>query len=168
MNKHVLKTVQPYFDDVASGKKTFEIRKNDRNFQVGDLLRLVEHPASGYFVNAKIIYMTDFEQKEGYVVLGIEAEKAKQITPVKPSDTEIIEYYEQVAKEDFTEKKTCKWKDASTYSIIHPGKNIAPLYVSPHLSKIEGQRGCFISKQDLSNYEYCPYPGCGKPIEVVE
>lgn len=65
-------------------------------------------------------------------------------------------------------KDTCKWKDASTYSIIRPNKKIAPLYVSPHLSKIEGQRGCFISKQDLSNYEYCPYPGCGKPIEVAK
>lgn len=75
MNIHVLKTVQPYFDDVASGKKTFEIRKNDRNFQVGDLLQLWEYPTSGHYVNAKIIYMTNYEQKDDYVVLGIEVVK---------------------------------------------------------------------------------------------
>ncbi len=39
---HNLKTVQPYYDASASGDKTFEIRKNDRDFKVGDILRLYE------------------------------------------------------------------------------------------------------------------------------
>lgn len=39
---HELKTVNPFFDDVYTGKKDFEIRKNDRNFKVGDRLKLVE------------------------------------------------------------------------------------------------------------------------------
>ena len=38
---HVLKTINPYFSDVQNGVKTFEIRKNDRDFQVGDYLILV-------------------------------------------------------------------------------------------------------------------------------
>ena len=37
---HKLKLSADYYDDSASGVKTFEIRKNDRNFRVGDILEL--------------------------------------------------------------------------------------------------------------------------------
>lgn len=40
MKTHELKLDIKYFDDVKSGKKNFEIRKNDRDFQVGDVLKL--------------------------------------------------------------------------------------------------------------------------------
>lgn len=40
MKTHELKLDIKYFDDVKSGKKNFEIRKNDRYFQVGDTLEL--------------------------------------------------------------------------------------------------------------------------------
>jgi len=40
---HVLKTVQPYFEALWSGEKRFEVRKNDRGFQVGDSLCLREY-----------------------------------------------------------------------------------------------------------------------------
>ena len=39
---HKLKLSADYYDDSASGVKTFEIRKNDRNFKVGDILELRE------------------------------------------------------------------------------------------------------------------------------
>ncbi|EKE9396612.1 DUF3850 domain-containing protein, partial [Listeria monocytogenes] len=39
---HELKILSEYFWDIAEGRKTFEIRKNDRNFQVGDYLILKE------------------------------------------------------------------------------------------------------------------------------
>ena len=41
--EHKLKTWPVFFADVESGVKTFEIRKNDRNFQVGDILILEEY-----------------------------------------------------------------------------------------------------------------------------
>ena len=77
---HFLKTWPDYFDAVEDGRKTFEIRKNDRNFQVGDTLVLEEFvPIArdrGYYTGRKIsvciTYMTDFDQKNGNVVLGIE------------------------------------------------------------------------------------------------
>lgn len=40
MRYHKLKTLAPYWERVQSGEKTFEIRKNDRDFQVGDILEL--------------------------------------------------------------------------------------------------------------------------------
>ena len=42
MTIHRLKTVQPFFNDVMIGAKDFELRKDDRNFQVGDRLDLFE------------------------------------------------------------------------------------------------------------------------------
>lgn len=38
--KHVLKIWPEYYERVANGSKTFEIRKNDRNFNQGDLVEL--------------------------------------------------------------------------------------------------------------------------------
>ena len=76
---HHLKTVQPYFDDVISGKKTFEVRRNDRDFKVGDILVLfecVDGKKTGAYTGQKITYILDNKEycKEGYVVLGIEHE----------------------------------------------------------------------------------------------
>ncbi|MBP1544345.1 MAG: DUF3850 domain-containing protein [Oscillospiraceae bacterium] len=39
---HELKCHPEYFDALILGKKTFEIRKNDRDFRVGDLVALNE------------------------------------------------------------------------------------------------------------------------------
>jgi hypothetical protein len=41
-NIHELKTCKEYFEEVFMGRKTFEVRKNDRNFQKGDILILKE------------------------------------------------------------------------------------------------------------------------------
>lgn len=45
---HHLKLLQPYFDDVASGRKQFELRKNDRKFEVGHFLCLWEFANGEY------------------------------------------------------------------------------------------------------------------------
>ena len=39
---HHLKTETEYYQQVEKGNKNFELRKNDRNFQVGDMLYLEE------------------------------------------------------------------------------------------------------------------------------
>ena len=82
MKIHELKTVEPYFRYVSSGVKTFEVRKNDRDFQVGDLLHLREYITksvgspfySGHEVLVKITYILNDKQfvKDGFVILGIE------------------------------------------------------------------------------------------------
>lgn len=36
---HELKIQQDYYENVFNGRKTFELRKNDRGFQVGDLIQ---------------------------------------------------------------------------------------------------------------------------------
>ncbi|WP_204807510.1 ASCH/PUA domain-containing protein [Aeromonas veronii] len=72
--KHELKIKPEYFAAVVNGEKTFEIRNNDdRNFQVGDtlVLKSFDGEFNGNFVERTVSYITDFEQKPGYVVLGI-------------------------------------------------------------------------------------------------
>ena len=43
MKEHRLKTHPKYFQDVRAGLKTFELRKNDRDYEVGDELVLEEY-----------------------------------------------------------------------------------------------------------------------------
>lgn len=74
--KHELKTWPEFFDATLRGVKRFEIRRNDRNFKVGDVLLLLEwNPAeeiyTGRFIHRFVTYITTFEQKENYVVLGL-------------------------------------------------------------------------------------------------
>lgn len=74
--KHTLKTLNPYFKDIWDKKKLFEIRKNDRDFQVGDWLELTEYE-NGEFTSrvilAEVIYVCQYPTalKESFVVLGI-------------------------------------------------------------------------------------------------
>lgn len=42
MKLHELKIKHEYLIEVATGKKTFELRKNDRDYKVGDLIRFIE------------------------------------------------------------------------------------------------------------------------------
>ena len=77
---HDLKTVQPFFDDVISGRKPFEVRFNDRDYQVGEQVRLWEYDVENQQFTwwatplLKITYVLDNPQfcKEGFVIFGFE------------------------------------------------------------------------------------------------
>ena len=76
---HELKTWPEFFMDLAAGAKTFEVRRDDRDFQVGDILWLREwdprsETYSGREVRRRITYRTEKGSplaREGFVVLGI-------------------------------------------------------------------------------------------------
>lgn len=76
---HNLKIKMEYFEAVLNGLKTFEIRYNDRNFKVFDYVYLNEvddkFDFTGRSIKVKIIYITDFEQKDGYVVFGFKIQE---------------------------------------------------------------------------------------------
>lgn len=72
---HDLKIYKEYFEPVLDGSKTFEIRKNDRNFRVGDRIVLNElqddkKTYTGRYSKGVITYVTDYAQKDGYVVFS--------------------------------------------------------------------------------------------------
>ena len=86
--EHYLKIKSKYFSRILSKDKTFEVRFNDRDYQVGDTIRfeVVSEPHynnegltitdHGEFAeeNFKIIYILNYPEalKDGWVVLGIE------------------------------------------------------------------------------------------------
>ncbi len=76
MNVHKLKEVEPFFSDVLSGKKQFELRPESGNFQVGDMLlicQFVNNNFTGLDVQKTVTYiLKDCEGlQEGYVLLGL-------------------------------------------------------------------------------------------------
>lgn len=80
--RHELKCWPEYFRKILSGHKTFEIRKDDRNFQEGDELLLREwHPIgqgySGREVVRSVAYIIrgGFGLREGYVCMALSPNK---------------------------------------------------------------------------------------------
>lgn len=73
---HELKVLPEYFVSVSEGKKTFELRKDDRGFKVGDILRLREwngQTYSGRSIDCKVTYILKSFQglEDDYAILGI-------------------------------------------------------------------------------------------------
>jgi hypothetical protein len=76
--KHKLKILPQYFNEVLNENKTFELRKDDRDYKVGDVIILLEFDCgihTGRKCNRTILYiLRDVEQyglKEGFVILAI-------------------------------------------------------------------------------------------------
>lgn len=76
--EHELKTWPEFFERVWSGEKCFELRKDDRGYQGGDMLLLREwskdHSYSGRAVRAEVTYMLGGQWPglaPGYVVMSI-------------------------------------------------------------------------------------------------
>ncbi len=80
---HELKTWPEYFYAIENGTKTFELRVNDRDFQVGDILVLKEYRPhfetfTGREIRKRVSYVMSHGLaaeneilREGYVALGI-------------------------------------------------------------------------------------------------
>lgn len=77
---HELKIYPEFFSAVCTGVKRAELRKNDRDYRVGDTLHLLETPrgschSTGEFINATITHIADVgEWMPDYVLLSIERE----------------------------------------------------------------------------------------------
>lgn len=94
--EHVLKTDPAVFQDVLDGKKTFEIRFNDRGYQVGDLIVLKETKFTGQQMRegSPLIYtgremqkqisyiLSGYGLQDGWVILGIQDIKATKAQAV--------------------------------------------------------------------------------------
>lgn len=79
---HELKIWPKYYARVKSGEKTFEVRKNDRDFQAEDTVTLREYDPDKQGVDAYSSYQMTF--RIGYV-LAIDAERVVfSLLPLSP------------------------------------------------------------------------------------
>ena len=78
MTTHYLKIKDIYYNDILNGSKTFELRKNDRDFQFGDLIQFQPENNELDTPLFQIVYvLKDVPQyglAKGYAILGIEKE----------------------------------------------------------------------------------------------
>lgn len=78
MKIHELKITPEYFEAVRTRRKQFELRKDDRGYEVGDLVRLKEYENGDYTGREIgcyiIIYILrncpEYGLKEGYCIIG--------------------------------------------------------------------------------------------------
>ena len=76
MKHHYLKILPDYYDHVKSGDKTFEVRFNDRDYQVNDVLHLQEFN-NGEYTGRELVKVVSYILnnpdycKEGYIILAI-------------------------------------------------------------------------------------------------
>lgn len=69
---HLLKCEQPHFDNLKAGIKTLELRKNDRNYQVGDglILTLYDWQKKEYGHDQLVTEITHTIQDETWLQPG--------------------------------------------------------------------------------------------------
>lgn len=79
---HYLKIKEEFFIDILNGRKTFELRKNDRNYQVGDLVHFINLDGMdfiGLYKHFDNLYVIDYVLKDvpeyglskGYCIFSI-------------------------------------------------------------------------------------------------
>lgn len=86
MAEHKLKCWPFYFDAVKKGEKTFELRKHDRDFQPGDILKLNEFkPKSNLYTGRHCYVLVTYVMTgpwgglaEGWCILGIHKTSADE------------------------------------------------------------------------------------------
>jgi ASC-1-like (ASCH) protein len=89
MTVHELKCEEPHFSDIEAGRKRFEVRFDDRDYQVGDLLHLrsLDATKADIRLRIKVIHILRggrfgaFGVMPGYVVMSIELMEAHDEIP---------------------------------------------------------------------------------------
>ncbi|WP_341224590.1 DUF3850 domain-containing protein [uncultured Arcticibacterium sp.] len=76
--EHELKILPEYFEEVKRRNKTFELREDNKNYKVGDTLRLLEFDNEHYTgreCRRTILYILKnvekYGLKEGFVILAM-------------------------------------------------------------------------------------------------
>lgn len=74
---HEIKILPDYFDAVKCGAKRFELRKNDRNYKLGDIVIMCEWDGDSYTGNEIEVAITyvlkdcpEYGLEKGYCVFG--------------------------------------------------------------------------------------------------
>lgn len=135
MTEHILKTLSHYFQKVETKEKTFELRQNDRNYQVGDRLILqeitTEGAATGRTLSAIVTWMLEgpiYGLEKDWAILSIRLGKRQgkgAIGHQPESEIEAITYgiglgmTELSAQECFSYYSKTNWRMATGLPIAN-------------------------------------------------
>lgn len=93
---HKLKIKQCYYEEIERGVKTFELRKNDRNYQVDDILQFqvirsdgaILEPGGFYQITYILSKCPEYGLQDGYVILGIKNEGKEHLERIAKKEEE--------------------------------------------------------------------------------
>lgn len=133
---HELKILSEFFDEVLFGKKTFEVRYDDRGYQVGDVLILKEinrddegsYTGREIAVDVTYIYRGDY-CKNGYCIMSIQ-KRGEVRDFVRRNDfmfalvkvaqcngeDEVRQVMNSIPAADVKEVRYGKWEEVSEYN----------------------------------------------------
>ena len=103
---HRKKILPEYYNDILLNNKRFEIRENDAGYVIGDTVCLMEYKdnLTGREIEVEITYISDYAQKEGYVVFGFAMDECS-LKNIKKFGRIIIDQHEdgqyQMTVQDF-------------------------------------------------------------------
>ncbi len=111
--KNIKKKILPqYFESVLNKTKTFELRKDEDNVQVGDCLDLLEWDGEKYTgrnVRCNVTYVLrncpQYGLMDGYCIIGIDA--VEEVVKIRESDEKTFAGFVANAINFFTEGKPC-------------------------------------------------------------
>lgn len=114
MKIHELKILPEYYDAVRFGDKRFEIRKNDRDFHSGDILRLKEWDGQQFTgeeldVIVRYVYygIDEYGLAEGYCIMSIDT--MMHSIPKERQTRRVVDVNELIDELGFNESCTnCK------------------------------------------------------------
>jgi len=116
--EHELKCWPGPYDAIADGRKLFEYRKNDRDYEVGDVLYLRRfQPVGNFYTGASMrmvityVLRAGFGVPDGYAVLGLSSLAAGVAQPASAKPLTDAQYYLRRALE---------WIDALPKDLVLP------------------------------------------------
>jgi post-segregation antitoxin (ccd killing protein) len=177
VSEHILKTDLEVFEAVIQGKKTYEIRYNDRGYKVGDTLILKETKYTGREMKdgMPLIY-TDREYKakvshilqgpcyglaEGWVILSLDADlrakleaaetELEHMEIVADSKVEVSRHIEVVMERDEAQRQAKEWQEIAAQEQSKWGE--ACKEVVELQGQVEVMRGALEFYADDKNYQ---------------
>lgn len=68
---HLLKIRKEYFEAILDGRKQFDLRRDDRDYKVGDRIQFVVPGSPVFEITYKLENVPQYGLQEGFCILGI-------------------------------------------------------------------------------------------------
>lgn len=97
---HELKIIDQCFNDIITELKQFEIRKNDRNYKVGDILHMREYNDGAYTgkeTMQEVTYISKYAQHNQHIVMSIKKVPMSYYTYINMNEKEKFAFHEIVS-----------------------------------------------------------------------